>query len=270
MSLAIAAGLAIAGGLPLALSASGGSTITVCPSGPPACDFPTIQQGLQAAAAGDTVLVAPGDYQGPIELKSHVMLRSSQGEEITVILADTGPIVYAEDVVSATLEGFSIDGRSIVSGAIGIQMLDSQLSIKASRIHHFQGADATTAHPIGADATAVRFQGNGRLDISDSTIEDIHAGDALDLNGSVGGAAVGLAAAGQGQVTMTMTKFETLSGGDGAYGAIRTRAIALAAMLLASARKAPSTWRYTSLRSAICGEESHVTTATARQGRGLR
>ena len=102
LSLAIAAGLAIAGALPLALSASGGSTITVCPSGPPACDFQTIQQGLQAAAAGDTVLVAPGEYLGPIKLKSQVTLRSSHGEEVTVILADTGPIVHAEDVVSAT------------------------------------------------------------------------------------------------------------------------------------------------------------------------
>ena len=165
LSLAIATGLAIAGGLPLVMAASSGSTITVCPSGPPACDFQTIQQGLQAAAAGDTVLVAPGDYQGPIELKSHVTLRSSHGKEVTVILAGTGPIVHAEDVVSATIEGFSIDGRSIVSGAIGIQMLDSQLSIKDSRIHHFQGADATAANPIGADATAVRFQGNGRLEI---------------------------------------------------------------------------------------------------------
>ena len=111
------------------MAASGGTTITVCPSGPPACDFPTIQQGLQAAAAGDTVLVAPGEYLGPIELESRVTLRSSHGEEVTVILADTGPIVHAQDVVSATLEGISIDGPSTVSEAIGIQMLDSQLSI---------------------------------------------------------------------------------------------------------------------------------------------
>ena len=34
-----------------------GSTITVCPAGPPACDYTSIQAGVSAASAGDTVLV---------------------------------------------------------------------------------------------------------------------------------------------------------------------------------------------------------------------
>ncbi len=47
--------------------------------------FATIQQGLDAAAAGDTVAVAPGIYYGAIELKDQVALVGEQGPGNTII-----------------------------------------------------------------------------------------------------------------------------------------------------------------------------------------
>ena len=214
LSLSIAAGLATGGGLPVALSASGGSTITVCPSGPPACDFQTIQQGLQMAAAGDTVWVAPGEYHGPVSLKAYVALRSSQGEQATAIVANSGPIVFAEGVVSATLEGFNIDGTHIISRATGILAIDSELSIVRSRIQHFQGAHGTVTEPYGSNATAIRFEGHGRLVIMDSSIDDVHGGNGLVGSGHAGGKAVGITASGDGDLSVTAVSIENLSGGD--------------------------------------------------------
>lgn len=150
LPLAVAMGLALAAWLPLALADTGGATITVCPAGPPACDFPTIQQGVNAAGVGDTVLVEPGTYQGPVTLKSHVALRSSQGREVTTIVADLGPIVFARHVTSATLSGFTIDGTQTMSNAVGILAIDSQLTLTGSAIMHMHGADA---HRNGTDAS---------------------------------------------------------------------------------------------------------------------
>lgn len=42
--------------LTVPLAAAPQTTHTVCPAGPPVCDFATIQEGLDAAAAHDTIL----------------------------------------------------------------------------------------------------------------------------------------------------------------------------------------------------------------------
>lgn len=48
---------------PLPLMARAGSH-TVCPAGPPACDYRTIQEAVDAAGAGDTIKVAASVYTG--------------------------------------------------------------------------------------------------------------------------------------------------------------------------------------------------------------
>jgi predicted outer membrane repeat protein len=82
-------------------------------------DFPTIQAGLEAAAACDTVLVFPGTYQDTVSLPLHVSLLSTGGPDSTVLDAGgSGTVVvirgdYREipsGTSSAMLEGFTITG----------------------------------------------------------------------------------------------------------------------------------------------------------------
>ena len=47
----------------------------------------TIQEAVAAAAAGDTVLVAPGRYTELIEMKDGIVLRSSDGPDSTILLS---------------------------------------------------------------------------------------------------------------------------------------------------------------------------------------
>jgi hypothetical protein len=81
-------------------------------------DYPTIQLGINAANAGDIVVVAPGTYYEEITLKADVIVRGA-GEAQSIIHGnnDNGDVVFAtgNDIDNDTkLQGFTVTGA--VSG----------------------------------------------------------------------------------------------------------------------------------------------------------
>ncbi len=75
---------------------------------------PTIQLGVNAAAAGDTVIVAPGIYSESVLLYAGPMtLRSSHGPTMTIIDAHAfsqGFLVYGSVDEGTVLRGFTVQG----------------------------------------------------------------------------------------------------------------------------------------------------------------
>jgi uncharacterized repeat protein (TIGR01451 family) len=197
------------------LSASPDDVITVCQAGPPACDYQAIQEGIDAAVEGDTVLVGPGIYTGQLTLKDQVALESSDGPAVTIIRATQGPIVTASGVVSAILRGLSISGQAVVTTAVGINLYDSELSLFNCVVRDLRGPDGRAAGPDGGPATAIRSWGTGKLTVSGSVIQDIHGGHGLGEveGGAIGGYAVGISVSGTAQLTVTATVIHHLSGG---------------------------------------------------------
>jgi len=73
--------------------------------------YATIQSAIDAAAAIDTVLVAPGEYNESLILKDGVLLMSSAGAESTSIASSSGNVIAGAELCDLTLvRGFTIDG----------------------------------------------------------------------------------------------------------------------------------------------------------------
>lgn len=98
--------------------------VTVVAAGPavaavwPVSEKGKLQEALDSAAYGDTVLVAPGQYPRVV-LRSGVTLLSEKGPEHTLLKENTFWVVQGEAVDSlAAIEGFTIDGMKGAEGVV--------------------------------------------------------------------------------------------------------------------------------------------------------
>jgi hypothetical protein len=108
-------------------SLSSSTVFTVCPNGPPACDHNAIQAAVNAASAGDTVLVMPGTYHERISLglgRNDIWLKSQAGPEVTIIdganvSAPPNQAVEIRNNSGNRLEGFTIRGTNNFGTGLG-------------------------------------------------------------------------------------------------------------------------------------------------------
>lgn len=88
----------------------------------PSSQYATIQSAINAAANGDTILVAPGTYPERIDLKGKaIVLRSSAGSFDTRIVGNsTGPVVscITNETPGCIIDGFTIRGEAVVGVVI--------------------------------------------------------------------------------------------------------------------------------------------------------
>ncbi|MBV8903838.1 MAG: protein phosphatase 2C domain-containing protein [Acidobacteriia bacterium] len=125
--------------------------------------FATIQEALAAAQPGDTVEVAAGEYRGTVNLKSRIMLRSSEPRQAILRAPSdgSGPVVLAQAVEGARMAGFQIaaatgltaaetDETSTATPVEGIVLIDSQVELTDSEV-----AGASTGIEIRGAASPV-------------------------------------------------------------------------------------------------------------------
>lgn len=199
----------------LVASAAPGDTIVVCPAGPPTCDTESIQAGIDAASAGDRVLVHAGAYTEQVTLKSGVVLASRAGPTATTIAAAEGPSLVANGATSASVRGFTISILTPMNPTVGVDILDSDVSIADCVVRDIQGADGSSSESDGDPAIGVRFGGAGSLTLSSVTIRDIRGGDGLEdtSGGGKGGDALGVEIDASGAVVISRTTISRLTGG---------------------------------------------------------
>jgi parallel beta-helix repeat protein len=107
-------------------------------------DHATIQAAVQAAGAGDTVLVGPGRYRELIRMKAGVVLRSAAGPDSTILempgLAETPLDERLLECVagvdrSTVIEGFALESLGIRGAAIWCE--NASPTIRGNVIHDF-------------------------------------------------------------------------------------------------------------------------------------
>jgi hypothetical protein len=194
-----------------AAAAASSGTITVCPAGPPACEYATIQEGVDAAGAGDTVLVGTGVYTEQVTLKSDVTVSSTHGALSSTVTYPYGPIISATNVLSVRLQGIGVRGQAEMSPAVGIDLLDSETVISGSVVVELRAEQGQEAHGIRADG--------GILVVAGVTIQHMQGGigDSVESYsdcGYFGGAAIGIRASDV-DLVVKDCEFSDLRGGEG-------------------------------------------------------
>jgi len=89
-------------------------TLTVCPQGPPACQFATIQEAIQAAASDDILLIQPGTYAENLTLNKSLSLIATEIGQVRVqgVQPQQATLTLeTQEEFRVTLAGLTILGR---------------------------------------------------------------------------------------------------------------------------------------------------------------
>lgn len=126
-------------------------------------DFPTIHHALEKARPGDVIEVSPGEYAEQIQLKDGVSLISQKPLEAVikpgVLQSGNKAAVSASGMTSGRLAGFRIECDPRTSGAVGLNIADSGLTVDDIEIS-------------GASGTAIRIDGRSEAVLHGNYIHD--------------------------------------------------------------------------------------------------
>lgn len=187
-------------------------------------DFPTVNAAVSAAADGDTVIVADGDYSaadgGNILTAKSITIRSVNGPESTTI--DCGGSGYfARLGGNAAIQGFTIKNCAASGGAVTTEG-NAVISDCAFMNNNGEGVGVVNVNGGFAAISGCSFSGNSGLGavafgVSGGAISDCAF---IDNRGNFGGA--GAIYANTASVTVTNTAFTgNSSSATGSGGAIK-------------------------------------------------
>lgn len=167
-------------------------------------NFATIQQGINAAANGDTVLVAPGTYVENINfLGKAITVKSESGPEVTIIDGNRlGSVVtfMSGEAFSSVLQGFTIQNGLATQGG-GITVQNSSPTITNNIITRNDGCDGLG---IGTSFGSPIISGN--------QITNNHR---RSCSGGFGGAGIIILGNSSAQILNNIISNNSISSGDG-------------------------------------------------------
>ena len=196
------------------------NTCPLAGTGTAAEPFCAIQDGINAAASGDTVYVHAGTYDEQLSMKTGVTLRNITAEQPKIISTSAGIPVLFDAVDNASIDGFLIDYSStpsstehtivkVVGPGNGIVITNCEITDAQVAGHEVAWSGIRLNDQLGLQIIANTITNTSRAGIStaDGTISGASItiqGNTIDTNGSAGMHLVG-----------TGTGNTLLIGGDG-------------------------------------------------------
>ena len=95
-------------------------------------DFRTIQSAIDAAEAGDIIVVGPGSYREDIEINKEIALQGARADETTLFGA-----VLVKNADGVTIDGFTMDGQGHTNSHRGIWCNSSVLTISNNTVARY-------------------------------------------------------------------------------------------------------------------------------------
>jgi parallel beta-helix repeat protein/predicted outer membrane repeat protein len=158
--------------------------VVVCPG---SGDYDTIQDAIDGAVRGATILVCAGTYDEDLTIRNALTLRSERGRT-TIRGTGSGPVIDVDTRGSVTIQGFTITGGSGDDGG-GIAVQNAEVAITGNRITGnvasgfgggiwLDGASGTVTNNTIADNEALEGGGIATWDadvtVEANTISDNH------------------------------------------------------------------------------------------------
>ncbi len=162
-------------------------------------DQPTIQAAIDASAAGDEIVIAPGTYAPFTIASDELLIRSSDGPDVTIIdaVGTGGPAILSQGGPEVTFQGLTI-ANGTGSGGVGFTLgnptltfidcvfsNNSPLAVGVTTNHDFTFVACSFIGNSGGNGGALR-PGNGDFTVTDCHFEGNSAtqtGGAIYLGG---------------------------------------------------------------------------------------
>ena len=168
-------------------------------------DQPTIQAGINAAAKGDTVLVAPGRYTENINFMGKaITVKSSGGAKVTIIDGGgAGSVVTfsSGELRSSVLRGFTITNGHASFGGGGIEISSASPTIAGNVVENNKACDG--------DGIEVNF--GSPMIRGNRIVGNIQSG----CSGGTGGGGIEIGGAASAQVIGNLIENNNAGDGDG-------------------------------------------------------
>ena len=141
-------------------------------------DYSTIQEAVDAAASGDTIMVEAGEYDVfVVEGKANISIISTEGATVTTannFSIEVGPIEFAwvmaavKDSENINIEGINFDGTAVGGEdvVVGIAYVDSTGRIADLTVENIIGND------LGAGVAIIGDVGTSTVEMTGSTISN--------------------------------------------------------------------------------------------------
>ena len=138
-----------------------GKKLTVCPGGPPACEYTTIADALDAASDGDLIAIHPGTYDGGVQIDKSVVLSGAGASNTTIEGGPENVVLAVSPDVQVKVKNVTITGGHGGGEANGI-VNDGTLTLVNSAVSRNGDGFADTGGVLN----------NGTLTLDGSTVSD--------------------------------------------------------------------------------------------------